>query len=155
MSRLSPPLELLPPVSTLASPCRQPSEQSREAVTAHAHAQGAGLAGLAVNLDLAPAVDLDHHLRNPADRYSRIGIRAVGSDPELVRRVAGGYCDALAGEGVACTLEHFPGLGRVFEDLVYPILDALLQADRAGALDRAALDRSEARLECARRALVR
>jgi len=30
--------------------------------------------------------------------------------------VAAWYCAALEEEGVRCTLKHFPGLGRVFED---------------------------------------
>ena len=34
----------------------------------------------------------------------------------MITEVAGEYCSALRDSGVRCTLKHFPGLGRVFED---------------------------------------
>lgn len=34
----------------------------------------------------------------------------------MVTEVADAYCSGLAETGVRCTLKHFPGLGRVFED---------------------------------------
>jgi beta-N-acetylhexosaminidase len=61
-------------------------------------------------------VDLDHGVINPADRYTRIGERAIAADPRVVTAVAGAYCTALQEAGVHCTLKHFPGLGRVYED---------------------------------------
>jgi beta-N-acetylhexosaminidase len=61
-------------------------------------------------------VDLDHGVSNPNDRYTRIGMRAISSDPKIVAEVAGEYCRGLSQYGVHCTIKHFPGLGRVFED---------------------------------------
>jgi beta-N-acetylhexosaminidase len=74
------------------------------------------LSGLGVNLNFAPVVDLDQGLSNPNDRYSRIGMRAISPDPKIVAEVAGEYCRGLVQHGVHCTIKHFPGLGRVFED---------------------------------------
>ena len=77
---------------------------------------GRALGALGINLNFAPVVDLDHGVVNPNDRYTRIGTRAISSDPEVVADVAGEYCRGLEQQGVHCTLKHFPGLGRVFED---------------------------------------
>jgi beta-N-acetylhexosaminidase len=78
--------------------------------------QGRQLAELGVNLNFAPVVDLDHDVTNPNDRYTRIHDRAISADPRVVLDVADRYCSALQTAGVRCTLKHFPGLGRVFED---------------------------------------
>ena len=71
---------------------------------------------LGINLNFAPVVDLNHQVVNPNDRYTRIFQRAISSDPAVVAQVAAWYCAALEESGVRCTLKHFPGLGRVFED---------------------------------------
>jgi beta-N-acetylhexosaminidase len=85
-------------------------------VRAYADEVGRALAGLGINVNFAPVVDLDHGLDNPNDRYSRISSRAISIDPQIVAEVAAEYCDGLHRHGVQCTLKHFPGLGRVFED---------------------------------------
>jgi beta-N-acetylhexosaminidase len=64
----------------------------------------------------APVVDLNRHVINQADRFTRIHERAIAADPQVVTEVARQYCAALWETGVHCTLKHFPGLGRVFED---------------------------------------
>ena len=69
-----------------------------------------------MNLNFAPVVDLNHGLVNPADRLSRISSRAISTDPAIVTQVARLYCATLMQTGVHCTLKHFPGLGRVYED---------------------------------------
>ena len=61
-------------------------------------------------------VDLNHGVVNPDDRLTRIASRAISPDPAVVTEVAGQYCATLMLTGVHCTLKHFPGLGRVFED---------------------------------------
>jgi beta-N-acetylhexosaminidase len=115
VSRMSPPL--LRPV-TLGEIVRSHSEAAarREAVRAYAADVGRSLSGLGINLNFAPVVDLDQGISNPNDRYTRIGMRAISSDPKIVADVAGEYCHGLAQHGVHCTIKHFPGLGRVFED---------------------------------------
>jgi beta-N-acetylhexosaminidase len=114
VARMSPPLPRQP---TLATAIRNLTGAERQtAVGDYASTQGRGLAGLGINLNFAPVVDLDHGVHNPGDDYTRIGTRTISSDPAIVGEVAGTYCNALAAAGVLCTLKHFPGLGRVFED---------------------------------------
>jgi len=115
VSRLSPPL---PRPATLAGIVRaEPDEaRRRDAVRRYAAEVGRALAATGVNLNFAPVVDLDHGVVNPNDRHTRIGTRAIAADPQLVAVAARDYCDGLRQHGVHCTLKHFPGLGRVFED---------------------------------------
>jgi beta-N-acetylhexosaminidase len=115
VSRMSPPL---PRPATLGEIARAHSDvaQRREAVRAYAAEVGRSLAGIGINVNFAPVVDLDHGVSNPNDRYSRIAARAISTDPQIVAEVARDYCAGLWQHGVHCTLKHFPGLGRVFED---------------------------------------
>ncbi|MGO9572384.1 MAG: glycoside hydrolase family 3 N-terminal domain-containing protein, partial [Desulfomonilaceae bacterium] len=115
VSRLSPPLTHLPPLSEIVE--RYPDVVQREqAVRQFGATQGRELAEVGVNLNFAPVVDLNHQVVNPNDRYTRIFQRAISSDPAVVAQMAAWYCATLEDAGVRCTLKHFPGLGRVFED---------------------------------------
>lgn len=115
VSHLSPPLPMLAPLSQIVREI--PDPQARvDVVYGHAALQGRQLAGLGVNVNLSPVVDLNHGVRNPNDMYSRISERAIGSSPALVTDVAADYCRGLALNNVHCTLKHFPGLGRVYGD---------------------------------------
>ena len=86
------------------------------AVRKFAAQQGRALADLGVNVNFAPVVDLNRHVINQAYRFTRIHERAIAADPYVVTEVARQYCAALWEAGVHCTLKHFPGLGRVYED---------------------------------------
>ena len=85
-------------------------------VADYARLQSRGLASLGVNLNFAPVVDLDWGVFNPNDRYTKINRRVIAKEPAAVGDAAITYCAALRAAGVACTLKHFPGIGRVFED---------------------------------------
>ena len=68
---------------------------------------------------IKPVIDFDIPARSGLRRPRANGIepahwqdRADG----VITEVAGEYCSALRDSGVRCTLKHFPGLGRVFED---------------------------------------
>lgn len=115
VSRMSPPLVYQPPLSEVAGRYLDPTER-KDAVVSYAGVQGRGLATLGVNLNFAPVVDVNHGIVNPDDQYSRIHQRAISDDPEVITQVTRWYCAALENAGVRCTLKHFPGLGRVFED---------------------------------------
>ena len=115
VSRMSPPLPRPATLGDIVRSHRDAAER-RSAVRTYAADVGRALAGLGINVNFAPVVDLDHGVVNPNDRYTRIGTRAISSDPEVVADVAGEYCRGLEQQGVHCTLKHFPGLGRVFED---------------------------------------
>src|SRR5262249_50281697 len=82
VSRLSPPL---PRPVTLGEIVRSHGDEAarRDAVRAYADEVGRSLAELGINLNFAPVVDLDHGVSNPNDRYTRIGMRAISSDPRV------------------------------------------------------------------------
>jgi beta-N-acetylhexosaminidase len=69
-------------------------------------ALGTDLAALGVNLNLAPAVDV-----NTADDNPVIGTRSFGSDTALVARHAAAAVTGLQSAGVAACAKHFPGHG--------------------------------------------
>ena len=128
VSRLSPPLTRMPPISEIVALHTDHAERLL-AVRQYAARQGRELAALGVNVNFAPVVDLNYGVRNPDDRLSRIATRAISRDPAVVGEVAELYCATLALTGVHCTLKHFPGLGRVYEDThrVSAALDAPAQ----------------------------
>jgi len=74
-------------------------------------ALGADLAGLGINLDLAPAVDVNTAADNPV-----IGTRSFGADPQLVARHAAAAVAGLQSAGVAACAKHFPGHGSTTID---------------------------------------
>jgi beta-N-acetylhexosaminidase len=115
ISRMSPPLTRPTTLGEIVRSHKDVAER-QQVVRAYADEVGRALAGLGINVNFAPVVDLDHGLDNPNDRYSRISSRAISIDPQIVAEVAAEYCDGLHRHGVQCTLKHFPGLGRVFED---------------------------------------
>lgn len=115
VSRLSPPLTRMPALAEVVASHRDRAER-QVAVRQYAAKQGRELAALGVNLNFAPVVDLNHGIVNPADRMTRISERAISQDPAVVAEVADLYCMTLLQTGVHCTLKHFPGLGRVYED---------------------------------------
>jgi beta-N-acetylhexosaminidase len=145
VSRLSPPLTRLPFLSEIVARHPDPKERAA-AVRQLAHTQGRELAEIGVNLNFAPVIDLNHGLINPSDHYTRVYQRAIAADPQTVLEVAGDYCAALMDTGVRCTLKHFPGLGRVFEDTHRGSADLTTPASELAATDwvpfRALMDRN-------------
>jgi beta-N-acetylhexosaminidase len=115
VSRLSPPLMRQSTLAEIVALHRDPSERLL-AIRQYAGRQGRELASLGVNLNFSPVVDLNHGVQNPDDRLTRIATRAISSDPKVVTQVADLYCATLKMTGVHCTLKHFPGLGRVYDD---------------------------------------
>jgi len=115
VSRLSPPLERLPPLSEIIAAHADPAER-RAAARRYASVQAEALADLGVNLNFAPVIDVNHHIVKPDDRYTRIYQRAISTDPGIIADVADEYCATLRRHRVLCTLKHFPGLGRVAGD---------------------------------------
>ncbi len=91
-------------------------------------ALGADLAALGINLDLAPAVDVNTAADNPV-----IGTRSFGADPALVARHGAAAIAGLQSAGVAACAKHFPGHGSTTLDshLVLATVDAPLSVLRA------------------------
>jgi beta-N-acetylhexosaminidase len=115
VSRLSPPLTRMPSLAEIVALHADRAER-QIAVRQYASRQGRDLSELGINLNFAPVVDLNHGVVNPDDKTSRISTRAISNDPAVVTEVADLYCETLMMSGVHCTLKHFPGLGRVYED---------------------------------------
>ncbi|MBN8452861.1 glycoside hydrolase family 3 N-terminal domain-containing protein [Accumulibacter sp.] len=115
VAHLSPWLERLPALSSLVHAA--PPETLAARARLYGERQGAALAALGVNLNLAPVVDLrPSDADSPLDFLSGIGGRAIDDDPAVVTEVARAYVAGLAAAGVDATLKHFPGLGRVRAD---------------------------------------
>lgn len=114
VGHLAPPLTKLPALATLAG--LAPDDQQAKAEE-FGRIHGRELAGLGVNLNLAPVLDLKPQAqRNRLDFHTLIGQRAIASDPAVVSTIAASYVRGLEESGVGATLKHFPGIGRVRSD---------------------------------------
>lgn len=69
-------------------------------------AMGTEMLAMGVNLNYAPAADLNTNPANPS-----LGIRAFGDDPSTVATHVAAYVRGLRSAGVLATLKHFPGKG--------------------------------------------
>jgi beta-N-acetylhexosaminidase len=89
---------------------------------------GRELAGLGINVDLAPTVDV-----NTADDNPIIGTRSFGSDPRAVAEQSAAAVRGLQAAGVSACAKHFPGHGATVTDSHYdmPTVDAPLSVLRA------------------------
>ena len=115
VAHLSPPLEVLPSLSTLVSSGDDLTLEAR--ARAYGARQGRSLSLLGINLNFGPVVDLRPSDGGPRfDTHTLIGKRAISSNPDTVARVALAYGRGLMSEGVRPTLKHFPGLGQVSVD---------------------------------------
>lgn len=115
VSRLSPPLKRQKSLAEILKGLSDDAAR-RTAIEDFADIQSAELRRLGVTLNFAPVVDLNLNPKHRGDGETRLRMRAISADPQLVSKVAGWYCDAIAEAGIMCTLKHFPGLGRVSRD---------------------------------------
>jgi beta-N-acetylhexosaminidase len=76
-----------------------------------AAAMGSDLAGVGINLDLAPVADVNTNPQNPV-----IGVRSFGAGAELVARHVAAFVLGLQRVGVAACAKHFPGHGATEQD---------------------------------------
>ncbi|GHH82339.1 hypothetical protein GCM10018793_41920 [Streptomyces sulfonofaciens] len=80
-----------------------PESAARDAGTG----AGENLAGVGMNLNLAPVLDVYRKPGDFADQYER----SYSSDPAVVGTLGKDFITAQQGTGVAATAKHFPGLG--------------------------------------------
>ncbi len=114
VAHLSPPLESIPSLATLAA---AGPEKLAERARAYGERQGRSLAAVGVNMNLAPVVDLKPAVKSDwFDSRTQIDRRAIAQDPQTVALVAAAYSEGLSASGVLPTVKHFPGLGRVRGD---------------------------------------
>jgi beta-N-acetylhexosaminidase len=115
VSRLSPPLAFFPSLGEIVKNNTDKNKLETD-VRDYASKVGSELSEIGVNVNFSPVVDLDFDISNPADKFSKISDRAISSDPEVVSQASNWYCDELIKKNVSCTIKHFPGLGRIYED---------------------------------------
>lgn len=72
---------------------------------------GRELLAMGINLDFAPALDVNINPLNPV-----IGIRSFGDDPDMVASLGVALIQGLQSEGVIATAKHFPGHGDTSGD---------------------------------------
>lgn len=114
VGHLAPPLTKVPALATLAGLA---PDQQQEKAEEFGRIHGRELAGLGVNLNLAPVLDLKPPpRRNRLDFHTLIGQRAIATDPAVVSTIVSAYVRGLEESGVGATLKHFPGIGRVHDD---------------------------------------
>ena len=93
------------------SPRRLARQQTPQQVRAFAQDIGASLAGVGIDLDLAPLLDLDD---GPSGGI--IGDRSFSADPEIAAEYGLAFSAGLLDAGVTPTVKHFPGQGRSTTD---------------------------------------
>ncbi|HLA45348.1 MAG TPA: glycoside hydrolase family 3 N-terminal domain-containing protein, partial [Aggregatilineales bacterium] len=72
---------------------------------------GRELLALGINLNFAPAVDVNITYTNPA-----IGIRSFGEDPQAVAAMGAAMIKGMQNEGILACAKHFPGQGDAARD---------------------------------------
>jgi len=77
------------------------------AATGAGRGAGENLAGVGMNVNLAPVLDVFHAPGDLMDGYER----SFSSDPATVATLGANYVRAQQAEGVAATVKYFPGLG--------------------------------------------
>ena len=115
VSRLSPPLKQQPSLGTLVAKLKTDAQREK-AVRDYAETQAHELDRLGITMNFGPVVDLRLGSSRRDDGETQLYWRAIDSDPYVVAKVAGWYCDTLTKSNIICTLKHFPGLGRVVRD---------------------------------------
>jgi beta-N-acetylhexosaminidase len=93
-------------------------------------ATGDYLAGLGVNVNLAPVLDV----ASPTTADT-IASRTFGDDPEQVSELGVAFIEGLQGADVAATAKHFPGLGLATVNTDFgPVTVAATEEDISSAL---------------------
>ncbi len=112
VSRLSPPIEKQPPLSSLVG-INNASQKAYE----YGYKQGKQLKDLGINVNFSPVADLKPtQAIGRLDFHSLIHTRAISDSPKEVIDIALPYIKGLEAHGIKATLKHFPGLGKVSSD---------------------------------------
>ncbi len=72
---------------------------------------GRELLAMGVNINFAPALDINNNPNNPV-----IGVRSFGDTPELVGRLGAAIIRGMQQAGIIATAKHFPGHGDINAD---------------------------------------
>ncbi|MDZ5034750.1 glycoside hydrolase family 3 N-terminal domain-containing protein, partial [Clostridium perfringens] len=75
---------------------------------------GRELKSLGLNVNFAPAMDINNNPNNPV-----INLRSISSNPELVGKLGSKIMEGIQSQGVAAAAKHFPGHGDTATDSHY------------------------------------
>ncbi|HEX6355960.1 glycoside hydrolase family 3 N-terminal domain-containing protein [Actinophytocola sp.] len=84
------------------------SANPADAATAAGRAAGENLAGVGMNVNLAPVLDVFHAPGDLMDQFER----SFSATASVVGDLGARYVTAQQATGVAATVKHFPGLGK-------------------------------------------
>jgi len=120
----APILRRYPPAASFGRLYEQDEEAGIEATRLGARLIGLDLAGLGINVDCLPLLDIPH-----AGTSDVIGDRAYGRTAEAVTALGRAAIEGLKAAGVAPVIKHLPGHGRATLDthLALPQVDAGLE----------------------------
>lgn len=100
------------PATTLPGAMALGATRSPHEARIVARVNGQELHAVGVTMNHAPDADVNVNPANPV-----IGVRSVGSDPELVSQMVAAQVKGLQGsKGVSATAKHFPGHGNTATD---------------------------------------
>jgi beta-N-acetylhexosaminidase len=122
VARLGPPhWPAFPPAGAFDRLYRVAPISAIEAARANAQAMAILLREAGINVNCAPMLDV----RDP-EAHDIVGDRALGEEPMQVAALGRAMLDGLAAGGVAGTVKHMPGHGRVRVDShnMLPVIDA-------------------------------
>jgi beta-N-acetylhexosaminidase len=115
------PIWRLPPGATVfPSNMALGATYSTEDAQLMARVMATEMRALGINMNLAPVMDVNSNPANPI-----IGIRSLGSSPELVSRLGTAMIETYQSNDIVATAKHFPGHGDTSVDshLALPLLD--------------------------------
>jgi len=96
---------------TFAELVSRDGEKGIEAIRLNAQLMARELAGLGIDVDCTPVLDLPQSDADPI-----IGDRAYGTEPAIVGRLARAVMDGLIAGGAIPVIKHIPGHGRARAD---------------------------------------
>jgi beta-N-acetylhexosaminidase len=122
VARLKPPQwRAAPPAERFGMLAERNREAGIEAARINSHLIGRELAGLGIDVDCAPVLDL----RLPG-AHDIVGDRAFGATPQRVAALGRASCEGFLAAGVLPIIKHIPGHGRAMADshLELPVVAA-------------------------------
>lgn len=112
VARLGPPhWRAAPPQGLFARLAAADIDRAAEAARRNAQLIALELAGLGIDVDCLPVLDVP-----AAGAHDIIGDRALGRAPEIVATLGRAVCDGLLAGGVLPVIKHVPGHGRATAD---------------------------------------
>ncbi len=118
----------VPAAKELGDLYAQDAARGRHALIAAMEGMAKELAGLGIQVDCAPVLDILY-----PETHEAIGTRAYSDRADTVATLGGLVCDTFLNNGIVPVLKHLPGQGRAASDSHYdlPVVRASLDDMRA------------------------